>query len=110
MGSSDRADVSAAREPEANCSSTVGLSVASGPFPSWMAPRLPTWERVRAGEYSIRELVGRYLERIEELDRHGPRLLSVIEINPEAMNIADALDHELRTRGRAGRCTASLCC
>ena len=56
----------------------------------------------RAGEFSIRELVGRYLERIEALDRHGPRLLSVIEINPEAMEIADALDHELRSRGPRG--------
>ena len=43
-----------------------------------------------------------YVERIEALDRHGPRLLSVIELNPEAMAIADALDHELRTRGPRG--------
>ena len=43
-----------------------------------------------------------YLERIESLDRDGPRLRSVIEVNPEAIDIADALDHELRTRGPRG--------
>ena len=103
MGSSDRADVSGAREPEANCSSTVGLSVASGPFPELHGATIADLGAgFRAGEFSIRELVGRYLERIEALDRHGPRLLSVIEINPEAMEIADALDHELRSRGPRG--------
>jgi amidase len=57
---------------------------------------------LRGGKLSIRELVERYLERIEALDLQGPRLLSVIEINPEAIEIADALDHELRTRGPRG--------
>ena len=99
MGSSDRADVSAAREPDVNGSSNG----ATGPFPELdNATVADLGSRLRAGDVSIRELTEQYLERIEALDRQGPRLLSVIEINPEATDIADALDHELRTRGPRG--------
>jgi amidase len=58
--------------------------------------------RMAAGELTSGRLTEAYVERIEALDRRGPRLLSVIELNPEAMAIADALDHELRTRGPRG--------
>jgi len=51
---------------------------------------------------STREHTAMYVKRIKALDRHGPRLLSVIEHNPEAMAIADALDRELRKRGSRG--------
>jgi amidase len=99
MASSESDDVSAAREPHANGSSNG----ATGPFPELDDATIVDLESgLRGGEFTIRELVERYLERIEALDRQGPRLLSVIEINPEAMNIADALDHELRTRGPRG--------
>ncbi|MFM8322866.1 MAG: amidase [Chloroflexota bacterium] len=49
-----------------------------------------------AGEAGARDLVDRYLERIQRLDREGPRLNSVIELNPDAGAIADALDSERR--------------
>jgi amidase len=39
---------------------------------------------LRARKLSIRELAEMYVARIEALDRLGPRLLSVIELNPEA--------------------------
>ncbi|MFZ5444733.1 MAG: amidase [Myxococcota bacterium] len=39
-------------------------------------------------------LVAQYLERIERLDRHGPQLRSVIELNPDALAIAKARDAE----------------
>ena len=52
------------------------------------------------GKYSSRSLVRRYLERIEEIDRNGPRLNSVIEINPDAEEIAERLDRE-RKENRA---------
>jgi amidase len=48
------------------------------------------------GRLSVRELVDGYLARFDALDRDGPRLNSVIEINPEAQTIADALDAELQ--------------
>jgi amidase len=103
MGSSDPADVSAAREPDANDSPPVDPIVPTGPHQELDGATVThVGSSLRSGEFSIRELVERYLERIKALDRHGPRLLSVIEINPEAIDIADALDHELRTRGPRG--------
>jgi amidase len=50
--------------------------------------------RMGSGELTSRALVQAYLERIEAVDRNGPTLRSVIEVNPEALEIADALDAE----------------
>src|SRR6185295_5622202 len=43
-----------------------------------------------------------YIERIESLDRKGPSLRSVLEINPDAMSIAADLDRERTQRGARG--------
>ncbi|MDT5293734.1 MAG: amidase [Acidobacteriota bacterium] len=51
------------------------------------------------GKLSARRLTEMYLERIERLDRRGPALNAVIETNPEAVSIAEALDRE-RRQGR----------
>jgi amidase len=45
---------------------------------------------------SSESLVQKYLERIESIDRRGPALNSIIEVNPEAESIARALDRERR--------------
>jgi amidase len=49
-----------------------------------------------AGELSSRSLVERYQARIEAVDTSGPALRSVIELNPDALQIAEALDRERR--------------
>ena len=57
---------------------------------------------ISAGRVSARRLTEMYLERIERIDRRGAALNSVIETNPDAISIADALDRERkagRTRG-----------
>ena len=54
------------------------------------------------GALSSVQLVRRYLTRIEQIDRHGPRLRSVLEVNPEAIQIATALDAESRDKGARG--------
>ena len=46
------------------------------------------------GRYTARRLVEMYLERIEQVDRGGPELNAVIELNPEAAAIAERLDGE----------------
>jgi amidase len=43
-----------------------------------------------------------YLERIQRLDQSGPRLRSVIEVNPDALRLARDLDRELQSRGSRG--------
>jgi amidase len=54
------------------------------------------------GRYSSRQLVDLYLARIEQIDRAGPTLRSVIETNPDARSIADALDAERKGKGPRG--------
>jgi amidase len=51
---------------------------------------------------SASELTQQYLTRIDELDRHGPALSAVIEINPGAAQMAAALDLERKSRGPRG--------
>ena len=46
------------------------------------------------GELTSHRLVEQYLERIESMDRTGPALRCVLETNPDALAIADALDAE----------------
>src|SRR5246127_4454533 len=48
------------------------------------------------------QLVRRYLGRIEQIDRNGPRLRAVLEVNPDATKIATALDTERRAKGPRG--------
>jgi amidase len=52
--------------------------------------------RMGAGELTARALTSAYLERIAEVDQAGPKLNSVIEVNPDALVIAEQLDAERR--------------
>lgn len=52
-----------------------------------------------SGRLTSRRLVESYLEQIAALDHSGPTLKSVIEINPDALSIADALDSERAKNG-----------
>jgi len=49
---------------------------------------------MRSGDRTTRSIVSHYLSRIQELDRQGPMLQSVIETNPDALNISEELDRE----------------
>ena len=55
-----------------------------------------------AGELTSRRLVEMYLERIDSIDRHGPGVNAVIEINPDALDLAGRLDDERRAGRRRG--------
>ena len=59
-------------------------------------------ERLKAGSLYSRVLTAKYLERINDIDRKGPELASVIEVNPDAAEIAEALDRERRDKGPRG--------
>lgn len=50
-------------------------------------------------DLTSKELTEAYLERIETVDRQGPELRSIIEINPDALGLAEILDEE-RNEGR----------
>ena len=55
-----------------------------------------------SGKFTARSLTENYLARIAEIDRGGPALRSVIETNPDALAIADALDRERKQKGARG--------
>jgi amidase len=54
------------------------------------------------GQFTARSLTEKYLARIEAVDKQGPTLRSVIEINPEALAIAEAMDKERKEKGVRG--------
>jgi amidase len=54
------------------------------------------------GELTSRQLTEYYLDRIEAIDRNGPALNSIIELNPQALEIAAAMDAERQTTGPRG--------
>jgi len=56
-------------------------------------------EAMSAGRYTSRRLIELYTARINAVDRNGPTLRSIIELNPDALSIADTLDAE-RKGGR----------
>lgn len=57
---------------------------------------------MQSGKYTSRQLVKKYLDRIDDIDKDGPKLNSVIEVNPDAMAIAEALDRERKEKGMRG--------
>ncbi|HEY9151492.1 MAG TPA: amidase, partial [Anaerolineales bacterium] len=50
--------------------------------------------KMASGEFTSHAIVEEYLDRIHHLDQSGPRVNSIIELNPDALSIADSLDEE----------------
>jgi len=67
-------------------------------------------DRMKSGQETARSIAEKYLARIQEIDRaqwgtmpaDGPALNSVIELNPDALAIADQLDQERKAKGPRG--------
>ena len=97
--------------------STVGLTMGAGSrsssrshSPESATQQVPAFELdevtvsslqegMQSGRYTSRRITQLYLTRIDQIDRRGPTLRSVIETNPDALTIADQLDAE-RKAGR----------
>ncbi len=56
--------------------------------------------QMRAGTLTCRQLVEGYLARIEQFDRHGPQINSIVTINQSALNEADVCDQHFRNTGK----------
>src|SRR4029077_1334168 len=79
----------------------------SEPFPvkpfEWEEATLEDLQAaMKAGKETAGSLAKKYLARIEEIDRTGPTLRSVLEVNPDALSIARALDQERKAQGPRG--------
>ena len=59
-------------------------------------------EGMKSGRFTARSLVEKYTARVEEIDKHGPAINSIIELNPDALAIADRLDEERKAGGSRG--------
>lgn len=59
-------------------------------------------DAMKSGRLSSRAITEKYLERIASIDKRGPALNSVIELNPDALSIAEALDRERQSKGLRG--------
>jgi amidase len=55
--------------------------------------------KLNSGEYSSLALVNLYLNRIQEMDKEGAKLNSILELNPDAQKIAEQMDFE-RVEGK----------
>ena len=56
----------------------------------------------KSGTLTCRQLVQKYLDRIEALDKNGPELNAIISVNQEALAEADRLDKEFKEARFAG--------
>src|SRR5215471_16405813 len=81
---------------------TRAQTPASLPFDLEEASIAALQQRMQSGQDTSRSLVDKYLARIEAIDRTGPSLHSILEINPDARGIADQLDAERKARGTRG--------
>ena len=57
---------------------------------------------MKSGRFTARSLVEKYSARIDEIDKRGSAINAIIEMNPDALSIADALDQERKTKGPRG--------
>ena len=59
-------------------------------------------DAMKSGRFTARSLVELYSARIDEIDKRGPAVNAIIEMNPDAMSIADNLDAERKAKGPRG--------
>ena len=59
-------------------------------------------DAMKSGKYSARSVAEKYLARIDQIDKQGPAINSIIELNPDALAIADGLDKERKDKGVRG--------
>jgi amidase len=102
----------------------VNVGAAAAVYPAWgaareisrPAPRAPEvkpfeldeitiselQDGMQSGKFTARSLVEKYSARIQEIDKQGPALNAVIQLNPDAESIADSLDQERKAKGPRG--------
>jgi amidase len=54
-------------------------------------------QKMKSSEYTSRSITEMYLKRIHDIDKNGPSINAVIELNPDALSIADSMDNERKS-------------
>ena len=91
----------------ASAAATTAISAESSKKPRdsfrWLEAGIPDLQRAMAkGKLSSVSLTKAYLRRIEQLDRQGPSVNSVIEVNPDALDLARERDVERKRKDLRG--------
>jgi amidase len=93
----------------ASCHSTSDKNSSADTAAAAAAPVTPTdfvlneatidvlQQKMQQGVYTSRSITELYLKRIEQIDKAGPGLHAVIEVNPDALAIADQMDQERKS-------------
>lgn len=77
-------------------------SSAQAPDPVTEVPIAELQAAMQKGRLTSKQIVQAYLARIRSVDKAGPKLNSVIELNPDALRQAEALDRERKAKGARG--------
>ncbi len=93
----------AAREAGAKVGGSAGVPYPVSDFPLDEVSITELHTGMVSGRWSSQEITRLYLERIEEIDGRGPTLRSIIEVNPDAMEVAAERDRE-RAEGKIRGC------
>jgi amidase len=102
------ATVAAATLPSFSRPAEVATSAAPAAFPPLKLFELSEitvaklQDEMQSGKLKARSLAEEYLARIEKVDKHGPAVNSVIEVNPDALAMAAELDRERQAKGPRG--------
>src|SRR5215475_3907643 len=90
------------RHPQSPVSGAANQAPAVGSFELDEKTIADLQEAMKSGDLTARSIAEKYLSRIAAIDKQGPRLNSVIELNPEAATAASALDAERKEKGPRG--------
>jgi len=80
--------------------STSPINIKPGQFDEITITKLS--EGMKSGKYTARSITEQYISRIDEIDKSGPAINSILELNPDALKIADELDKEFKEKGPRG--------
>ena len=83
-------------------SDSIRTEQTVGPFELDEKSILDLQGMMESGEETARSITEKYLARIREIDKQGPAVNAVIELNPDALDIAGKLDAERRDKGPRG--------
>jgi amidase len=89
----------------AGAAPTAALATTAADVPSFELDEITLGDLqdgMKSGKFSARSLVEKYSARIEQVDKSGPAVNSVIQMNPDALAVADALDEERKAGGPLG--------
>jgi amidase len=83
----------------------VGSPAAAADVKAFELDEVPVAELqagMTSGKFTARSLVEKYSARIDEIDKRGPAINAIIELNPDSLAIADELDRERKAKGPRG--------